>query len=313
MVGGAALVVALLCAAAMGLAIQRGSTCAVAAVEEWRSTRRFTRLAAMLEASLWVCAVLLLARHWGHPMALPAGYAVTRWTLAGAALLGAGAAVNQACVMGTVARLGSGQWAYAATPLGFYLACLSAPTLFAPPAPMALGTGSPLGAVPAAASWVFPALALALALRRGVPALRRRGLALNAPWSPHAATTVIGIAFAALLLAAGTWAYTDVLAELARGMAHSLPARLALCAALLLGALAGGHLSGKLKWEPVRPAQGLRCAGGGLLMGWGSALIPGGNDGLVLMGLPMLWPYAWVAFGVMLAVIAAALHALAQR
>lgn len=300
---------ALLCAAAMGLAIQRGSTCTVAAVEEWRSTRRFTRLAAIVEASLWVCAGLLLARQWGHPMPLPAGHAVTAWTLAGAALLGVGAAVNQACVVGTVARLGSGQWAYAATPMGFYLGCLSVDTIFAAPRPVVLPTGSPLGTAPEWLAWVF----VAMALGRLVPVLRRRRFAITAPWSPHAATAVIGIAFVALLLTAGAWSYTDVLAELARGMASSLPTRSALCAALLLGALAGGRMAGKLKWEPVRPAPLLRCAAGGLLMGWGSLLIPGGNDGLVLLGMPLLWPHAWVSFAVMLAVIAAALHVLDWR
>ena len=31
-------------------------------------------------------------------------------------------------------------------------------------------------------------------------------------------------------------------------------------------------------------------------MGAGSALIPGGNDALVLVGMPLLWSYAWLAF-----------------
>ena len=53
--------------------------------------------------------------------------------------------------------------------------------------------------------------------------------------------------------------------------------------------------------------------GGGLLMGWGSLLIPGSNDGLILIGMPLLWPYAWVAFAVMCLTIAAALRALRPR
>ena len=42
-------------------------------------------------------------------------------------------------------------------------------------------------------------------------------------------------------------------------------------------------------------------------MGWGSLLIPGSNDGLILVGMPLLWPYAWVAFATMCASIAAAM------
>jgi len=48
-------------------------------------------------------------------------------------------------------------------------------------------------------------------------------------------------------------------------------------------------------------------------MGWGSLLIPGGNDGLILVGMPLLWPYAWVAFAAMCATIAAALVVQARR
>ena len=28
----------------------------------------------------------------------------------------------------------------------------------------------------------------------------------------------------------------------------------------------------------------------------GGLLVPGHNDGLILIGMPLLWPYAWVAF-----------------
>jgi len=41
-------------------------------------------------------------------------------------------------------------------------------------------------------------------------------------------------------------------------------------------------------------------------MGWGSLLIPGGNDGLILVGMPLAWPYAWLAFATMCAAIALA-------
>jgi toxin CptA len=34
-------------------------------------------------------------------------------------------------------------------------------------------------------------------------------------------------------------------------------------------------------------------------MGAGSVLIPGSNDGLILVGMPLLFPYAWVGIGTM--------------
>ena len=50
----------------------------------------------------------------------------------------------------------------------------------------------------------------------------------------------------------------------------------------------------------------LKCFSGGVLMGRGTLLIPGGNDGLILVGMPLSWPYAWLAFASMCAAIAAA-------
>ena len=129
-------------------------------------------------------------------------------------------------------------------------------------------------------------------------------------WSPHAATVVIGLTFVVMLLLVGAWAYTDVLAELARGMSMSVAARSLLFVALLVGAIFGGWTAGLLR--AVRPslAQVATCFVGGLLMGWGSLLLPGGNDGLILVGMPLAWPYAWLAFATMCLAIAGAQLAL---
>jgi hypothetical protein len=40
----------------------------------------------------------------------------------------------------------------------------------------------------------------------------------------------------------------------------------------------------------------IRHLAGRLLMGVGGSVKPGGNTGLILLGMPMLWSYAWVAF-----------------
>ncbi|MBI5721516.1 MAG: YeeE/YedE family protein, partial [Burkholderiales bacterium] len=125
-------------------------------------------------------------------------------------------------------------------------------------------------------------------------------------WQPHAATAVIGITFLFTLLLAGAWAYTDLLADLARGVAENLLTRVLLFAALLLGAAWGGYTAGR--WKPAWPSarQWALCLAGGALMGWGTLLIPGSNDGLILVGMPLLRPYAWLAFGTMCLTIAAA-------
>ena len=314
-----AFAVAAICAGLMGYAIQRGATCTVAAMDEVVRKRSVNRLTAMVEASLWVLGGLLIAQSLHVLGQMPGGYSVTPVTIVGGALLGIGAYVNKACVFGAVARLGSGEWAYLATPLGFYAGCATVAQLFPFPAQQKLSHDSPV----LQASFWFAAAFAVLMLGRIARTLFRRSADVDPGpgtasqriaaglvqrvWSPHAATTVIGVTFFFMFLLVGAWAYTDVLTELARGMAGNLVARCLLVLALLAGAMWGGYTAGRWRSTPVSIAQLARCFAGGLLMGWGSLLIPGGNDGLILVGMPLLWPYAWVAFLTMCATIGLAL------
>ena len=308
--------IAAICAGLMGFAIQRGTTCTVAAMDEVVRKRKFSRLGSMVEAALWVLGGLLIAQAFHALPKMPAGYAVTWATMLGGALLGFGAFVNGACVFGAIARLGSGEWAYLVTPIGFYAGCVTAGTLFAVPAPPKLPFGSP---VLQASMWLAVVFLVAMIWRIGRALHAARAAAPSKDmvaglrhaltqhvWSPRGATTVIGITFFFMLVLTGAWAYTDVLAELARGMAANLPARVLLAFALLVGAIAGGWTAGRFRTVRVTFAQVTKCFAGGLLMGWGSLMIPGGNDGLILVGMPLVWPYAWVAFVTMCVTIGAA-------
>lgn len=294
---GAVLLVALASAALMGLAIQRGATCMVAAVDEMLSSGRATRAAALAEAAVWAGGLATIAGATGWlQMTFPA-YAVDGATIAGALLLGIGAWVNQACVFGAVARIGSGQWAWLATPIGFFLGCLVPFPMPESRHAISFGTGT-IGSV------LVMAVAV-LAIWRIVEAARAPRLGIHL-WHPHRATLLIALTFVTTLLSAGYWAYTDALAALARSMEAMVSLRGAMVVALLAGAVVGGAIAGKLRREWPRPATVVRCMAGGMLMGMGATLVPGSNDGLILLGLPALMPHAWVAVGVMTLSIAVA-------
>lgn len=301
-----AVIVAALCAGLMGYAIQRGATCTVAAVDELLSKRKANRLLAMGEASLWVAGGLALASAFHWLPAMPAAYPVSAWTVAGGVLLGFGAWINRACVFGAIAKFGAGEWSYAATPIGFYVGCLTVGSLVAAPTAVPLTEPSPVLRFAEAAAVLFGLFAA----WRLMPAwtLWRRGPARLAEqvWTPHAATAVIGVTFVIILLLVGVWAYTDVLAQLARGMSMRLALGVLFLVALYLGALLGGWTAGRLRSTPPSAAGIVRCFAGGVLMAWGSLLIPGSNDGLILIGMPLLRPYAWLAFATMCVTIAAA-------
>ena len=305
------LLTAALLASTMGYAIQRGATCTVAAVDEVLTKGRAHRLHALLEAAVWVLGGLLIARALGFASPMPVGYAITAWTVLGAALLGLGAAVNRACVFGAVARFGSGEWAYLATPLGFYLGTLvgQMPLSSFPPRPLsepALAFGAPSAMAWLLAAWMI--WRLVRLLRPGSVAKEElaKGLVTKV-WQPHAATLVIAVTFFFMLWLVGPWAYTDVLSEWAQGKINNMWTRSLLLVALLAGASLGGWTAGRFRSQRIHLSAISRYLAGGALMGLGSVLIPGGNDGLILTGMPLLWPYAWLAFAVMCLTIAAML------
>ena len=299
--------IAVLLTAVMGFAVQRGATCTVAAIDELVGQHRYTRLLVMLEASLWVAGGLLIASTLHLTMRMPTGFAVSWMIVAGGVLLGLGAFVNKACVFGAIARLSNGEWSYVATPLGFFAGCALLQGL--PISPQRMNSTSPVFEMAQWTVWLFVAFMLT---RIAAAIWQIRSDATHwftrSRWTPGAATIVIGIAFVLLLiLLGGSWAYTDVLAELSMGKSDNLTWRLLLLLALYAGALLGGYTAGHWRAVPPDGRQLLRCFFGGLLMGMGSLLIPGSNDGLVLLGMPLLYAHAWLAFLTMCMTIAVAM------
>lgn len=277
----------------MGFANQRGGTCTVAAIEEIIAERRFGRLLALFEASLWVGGGLALFAAFGQLPVMPPSYAAGIATIAGGALFGLGAFVNRACAFGSVARLGSGDWAYLATPVGFFFGALATYQL---PPPVPLTSPTFMARTPVWLAIGVATLLLARLFSHGWRIGRRGRPGLSHAWSPHLATTVIGIAFLAALEAAGPWSYTALLGDLAHGATNRTGAKFALNMTLLGGAIFGGWTAGRLKLRLPERRRLLRCLIGGAIMGVGARLIPGGNSTLVLLGLPLLRPYAWLGF-----------------
>lgn len=295
------LAVAGICAALMGFAIQRGGTCLVAALDELVSKRRANRLIALAEASALVACGMVVAELAGVLPMAPHAFAVTGWTVVGGIIMGLGAYVAGACVFGAVARIGNGEPAYFLVPIGFFLGCLAAVGLGMSHLPQATEAHSVV--LSQALIFVGPLLAIAAWRLWHTVKAARGGQFAEYVWSPHVATAVIGVTFVILLLVAGAWNYTDYLAEAARLMTSRGFDRGLLLLALFGGALVGGWTAGRIK--PVKPSWGsvARCLAGGILLGLGGSLVPGANDGLIMLGLPLLYPHAWVAFAGMLAAI----------
>jgi len=106
---------------------------------------------------------------------------------------------------------------------------------------------------------------------------------------------------------ARSWPYTSLLMQLARGGHGGLAPGAAMAVVFVLGAVAGGMVRG-FRLQPGRPRAWLRALAGGTVMGIGAVLVPGGNDAMLLVGVPLLLPNllaAYVAMSGMLIVLVA--------
>jgi toxin CptA len=128
---------------------------------------------------------------------------------------------------------------------------------------------------------------------------------LAAPnWPPALAMAIIAIANIGLLLLVANWPYTTVLVDVATGQGMQNLLRAALVLIFFGGAVLGAISAGGFEIRGASLGEISSRTMGGMLMGVGAAMIPGGNDALVLIGLPLLQAPAFAAYAAMIAAIA---------
>lgn len=314
--------ISLLCALLIGFAAHRASLCNVRAVAEVMNDGSARMLWSLVEAVFWMAAlsgVLVLA--FGLTPQPVAVRTPAAWAWAGGCVFGLGAAVNGGCSLSTLHRLADGELGMLATLGSFALGAWSWLGIRA--------AGPDTGLVLVASPWLrWPDLApwILLALlgwaawrlhdfqRRARPANRSAwAKRLLAPSYPLAvAAALMGLAGGWLYALQGQWSYTGFLRNtlLQRWDATLAPAGLhaLLVGALIAGMAASAWQRGSLRWRrPAGARDWARHAVGGVAMGLGAAMVPGGNDTLLLGGLPAMASTAVFAYLSLLAGIAAGL------
>ncbi len=319
----AALLFAGVLAAVLGFAAHRASICTVRAVAELAASGTGYILLGIGKSVLWVGVVTIPVF-----LLMPAASAgLGGWPLTGAALIGGfvfgvGAAVNGACAFSTMARMADGEGGMLVAVAAFALGVLGLVTvidwrLIEPPsaAPALVGSLPAWSLLVGALALVPWGIYEAARLWRTRPAGPRvRALALAPQYRLSSAAMLIGVAGAAIVLIYGSTSYTVTVQQIVEGLrgTRGFPATerwllmLAILAGMLLSTLQRGSF--RLDWRPRR--IWLRHLGGGLLMGMGVVLTPGGNDALVLYGIPSLSPHALPAYLVMVAGVALGLWAM---
>lgn len=316
---------ALACAATIGFAAHRASLCNVRAVAEVMTQGSAHMLGSLAQAALWAT---LVSGAWfvlgGHALDNVRMSPAIGWAMAGGWLFGVGAAVNGGCSLSTLHRLADGDLGMLATLLGLMLG-VTLDLHLAPwadsPRPLAWLHEPPLWQQwPDAAPWLLVVLLLwavgrTMALRRlarEASHLSWRDRALRPTYPFVVSAALMGLCSGLLYTSQGAWSYTNHLRtsvlHLWTGSAMPTPGHSLLVAALVLGMAGSAWQRGSLAWRwPPAPWQGLRHLVGGVLMGAGAALIPGGNDTLLLSTLPTLAIQTVIAYLALLAGIASIL------
>jgi uncharacterized membrane protein YedE/YeeE len=268
------MIVAILLAGLVGFAAHRANICSVRAVEEVLTTRRAFMLLSFVKASVWVIGITLVTV-WILPFGKTVGEAwqLGAATIVGGVLFGVGAVINSGCAFSTLTRLGSGDLGMFVSLIGFLLGAGSFAYL------------STFGTLPDAMAstpylstegeWRLP-VTLVFLLWMVWECWRLARISVTSSWRQRILAPTYRLSTAAMLMG-------------------------------ISGIALSARQVGRFVWR-FRPGRNWYSYGfGGVLMGFGAAMIPGGNDVLILHAIPSLSVHAVPAFTAMIIGIAATL------
>jgi len=309
----------ILLAMLVGFAAHRASLCSVKAVAEVLTSGTGYMLRSFAMAAAWAAAVsgtLLLLT--SASAVLPLERSPHTLALAGGFVFGLGAAANGGCSLSTLQRLADGDlsmlWtlaAFMAGALGWGLLDLrlGLPSLRPLPSFWSTGQNWSLPLLSFLWLWALWEIARYALSYKAVTGIRQR---LSAPtYRLSSAAAVLGVAGGLLYNLQGAWTYTNFLRAEAVSWLGAGPLPTVGHGLLLAALVAGMLLSSLQRGSFALKRDGRQHAGrritGGFLMGIGGALIPGGNDTLLLGAIPTLSPWALGTYLALLAGIALAL------
>ncbi len=291
----------------VGFAMKYGGLCTYTAALQIVREQRFERLMAFLGAAGWA-ALLVVPMAWLQPdvLQLSATHYQWRMVLLGGVLLGAGAWLNRGCIFGTFVQITGGNLDYVATLVGMVAGAVAAKYGLSDIA--ILRTETTLAASPGTPAMLWLMLAALPALSRTI-AWPSPGAARRLSWQPLPTVFVVltlGAGGGWLYGAVNGWNFATVLMHYAWRGLHLVPAGPSVLAAwcaltMVVGGITAAISQSRFNWQAPRVRSSMACLGGGMLMGLAAVILPGGNDGLLLSGIPAMAPHALLGFAMMLA------------
>ncbi|MEH6585708.1 MAG: YeeE/YedE thiosulfate transporter family protein [Halioglobus sp.] len=307
--------VLLLLALLMGFVADRTNLCTVSAVAEIMIERRATVLWNIVKIVFWILGITTVIHFFFKVTPFNNDRFTLSWiSIGGGLIFGAGAALNGGCSLQIITRLGRGNLGTIFSILGMPAgAALARIVLIQFPNTMPLREAQPLSLSSNFQLTLVIVLGLAMLaesirLMRGFKPRQWRARLLAPDYQPATSAALLGIANGTLFSLVGTWMFTYTLIQSLTNAFYPdsviyrpIPIQLWwLLAAYLLGITVSAIQSRHALLQTTPKPMWIRYFFGGVLMGLGAALVPGGNDMLLFNGIPGLSLHALPAYMAML-------------
>ena len=299
----------------MGFVADRTNLCTVSAVAEIMNERRAYILWNVTKIVLWILGISTLIHFFFKATPVNDNRFTLGWMSVGGGLIfGVGAAFNGGCSLQTITRLGRGNLGTILSLVGMPLgAALARAMIIRYPEIIPSREAEPLilpGGLQLTLVVVSSLLILMESARliRGYRPQQWRAHLLAPDYQPASAAALLGIANGTLFSLVGTWMFTYTLIQSLTNAFYPdsvlyrpiMPQLWWLLGAYLLGIIVSAIQSRHALLQTTPKPIWIRYFFGGVLMGMGAALVPGGNDMLLFNGIPGFSVHALPAYLAML-------------
>ena len=303
-----------------GFSVRRASLCLVRATLEIIKRKPPKALFFILQATAVALSITIPARiFFPDEILVTPSYGISWYLFIGAALYGVGASLNGSCALGTLNQLISGKIVFLGTIIGMmigffgFLQIQNAVTL------QKLDTTSMSGNH---VYYLVPLMFLVWGIsffrikkflmeNEGRKLIKLKQYIKSSVARDFIGTSIFGFCSGTLFLLLGSsWDYTQFIQFIEfnifnKSMFDSKIIPLLITTlALIMGVSLASIISKDIKFKNDNVGAYVRKIFAGILMGFSVGLIPGGNDTLILYGLPGLAFHAPIALFIMMSVIA---------
>ena len=293
----------------IGFVANRTTLCAVRAVEEVINNHQAKLLMSFFRVMLWSLVISILVALLFEETALQE-YNFTVVAIVGGLLFGLGATINGGCALHTLVRLGTGDMGMLLTILGLTSGAILTKQMLLKYA--FFGAVPKVTNIPLSDNWqlLITIILLTILLFELVKYMGSINIykwckrVFSSKYDLRTSAAILGISNGILFTLIGPWMYTNTIIQ---SITNQLLPNTAfyqeistLLWLLLMALLAGIMLSSLLKKEfqlLIKPnKKWLFYLLGGMFMGAGAMLIPGGNDALLMSYMPSFSPHAFPAY-----------------